>query len=150
MKPAINYQPESGVVFCRQPTQQDILTSLSALSEGNPPVTNGFLWFPSQSVSYAKVWFFLVARLSSLLIELSNSRWFKRSRSSRDTKLMKSGQCGMSGSYLRGWYNDVIKWKHCPRYWPFVRGVHRSPVNSPHKGRWRGALMFSLIYAGLN
>ena len=32
-----------------------------------------------------------------------------------------------------------------PRYWPFVRGIHRSLVISPHKGRWRGALMFSLI-----
>ena len=42
-------------------------------------------------------------------------------------------------------HDDVIKWKHVPRYWPFVRGIHRSPVNSPHKGQWRGALMFSLI-----
>ena len=33
------------------------------------------------------------------------------------------------------------------RYWPFVQGIHRSPVNSPHKGQWRGALMFSLICA---
>ena len=40
------------------------------------------------------------------------------------------------------WYDDVIKWKHFLRYWPFVRGIHRSPVNSPHKGQWRGALMF--------
>ena len=24
-----------------------------------------------------------------------------------------------------------------PRYWPFVRGIHQSPVNSPHKGQWR-------------
>ena len=32
--------------------------------------------------------------------------------------------------------NDVIKWKHFPRYWPFVRGIHRSPVNSPHRGLW--------------
>ena len=39
----------------------------------------------------------------------------------------------------------IIKWNHCPRYWPFVRGIHRSPVNSPDKGQWRGALMFSLI-----
>ena len=31
------------------------------------------------------------------------------------------------------------------RYWPFVLGIHRSPVNSPHKGQWRGALMFSFI-----
>ena len=34
------------------------------------------------------------------------------------------------------WHDDVIKWKHFPRYWPFVRGIHRSPVNSPHKGQW--------------
>ena len=42
-------------------------------------------------------------------------------------------------------HDDVIKWKHFPRYWPFVGGIHRSPMNSPHKGQWRGALMFSLI-----
>ena len=45
------------------------------------------------------------------------------------------------------WHDDVIKWKHFPRYWPFVRGIHGSPVNSPHKGQWRGALMFTLIWA---
>ena len=45
---------------------------------------------------------------------------------------------------------DVIKWKHFPRYWPFVRGIHRSPVNSPHKGQWRRAVMFSLICAWIN
>ena len=28
-----------------------------------------------------------------------------------------------------------------------MRGNHRSPANSPHKGKWRGALMFSLICA---
>ena len=39
-------------------------------------------------------------------------------------------------------HGEVIKWKHFPRYWPFVRGIHRSPVNSPYKGQWRGALMF--------
>ena len=47
-------------------------------------------------------------------------------------------------------HDDVIKWKLFPRYWPFVRGIHRSPVNSPHKGQWRGALMFSLICAWIN
>ena len=35
-------------------------------------------------------------------------------------------------------------------YWPFVRGIDRSTVNSPHKGQWRGALMFSLICAWIN
>ena len=47
-------------------------------------------------------------------------------------------------------YDDVIKWKHFPRYWPFVREIHRWPVNSPNKGQWGGALMFSLIYAWIN
>ena len=46
--------------------------------------------------------------------------------------------------------DNVIKWKHFPRYWPFVRGIHRSPVNSPHKDQWRGALMFSLICTRIN
>ena len=39
-------------------------------------------------------------------------------------------------------HDDVFKWKHFPRYCSFVRGIHRSPVNSPHKGQWRGALVF--------
>ena len=47
-------------------------------------------------------------------------------------------------------HDGVIKWKHYPGYWPFVRGIHRSPRNSPHRGRWRGALMFSLICAWIN
>ena len=47
-------------------------------------------------------------------------------------------------------HDDVIKWRHFPRYWPFVGRIHRSPVNSPHKGQWRGALMFSLIAAWIN
>ena len=48
------------------------------------------------------------------------------------------------------YHDDVIKWKHFPRYWPFVRVIHRSPVNIPHKGQWRGALVFSLVCAWIN
>ena len=44
-------------------------------------------------------------------------------------------------------------WRHqmetLPRYWPFVRRIHRPPVNSPHKGQWRGALIF-FICASIN
>ena len=47
-------------------------------------------------------------------------------------------------------HDDVIKWKHFTRYWTFVRGTHRLPVNSPNKGQWRRALMFSLICAWTN
>ena len=29
------------------------------------------------------------------------------------------------------WIHDaVIKWKHSPRYWPFLLGIHRSQVNT--------------------
>ena len=53
-----------------------------------------------------------------------------------------------SSTLTRRWWfthnDDVIKWKHFPRYWPFVRGIH------PHKGQWSGALMFSLICALIN
>ena len=56
---------------------------------------------------------------------------------------------------LTEWYwlrkhDDVIKWKHFPRNWPFVREIQWSPVNFPYQGQWRGALMFSLIYAWIN
>ena len=47
-------------------------------------------------------------------------------------------------------HDDVIKWKHFPRYWPFVRWIYRASVNSPHKGKRHGALMFSLICAWIN
>ena len=55
----------------------------------------------------------------------------------------------------RHFADDIFTWwRHqmetFPRNWPFVREIHRSPVNFPHKGQWRGALMFSLIYAWIN
>ena len=45
---------------------------------------------------------------------------------------------------------DVTKWKHFRVTGLLTRGIHRSPVNSPHKGQWRGALVFSLIFAWIN
>ena len=47
-------------------------------------------------------------------------------------------------------HDDVIKWKHFSRYWPFVWGIHRSPVNFPHKSQWRGAWGLSLICTWTN
>ena len=60
-------------------------------------------------------------------------------------KILWSSSC-----IARYFHDDVIKGKHFPRYWTFVRGIHRSPVNSPHKRQWRGALMFSLICVWIN
>ena len=45
------------------------------------------------------------------------------------------------------WLHQMETFSH---YWPFVRGIHRSPMNSPYKGQWCRALMFSLIWAWTN
>ena len=50
-------------------------------------------------------------------------------------------------SHWRCTHDDIIKWKHVSRYCPFVRGIYRSPVSSPHTGQWHGVLMFSLVCA---
>ena len=42
------------------------------------------------------------------------------------------------------------KMKHFPRNWLFVMGIHRSPLDSPHKGQWREAFMVSLMCAWTN
>ena len=75
---------------------------------------------------------------------MSSSRWLNLI-----STLPITAQHAISHS-INSLHDDVIKWKHFPRYWPFVRGIHRSPVNSPHKGQWRGALMFTLICARIN
>ena len=61
------------------------------------------------------------------------------------TRIVKLSSANNNSTHVICIHDDVIKWKHFPRCWPFVRGVHRSPVNSPHKGQWHGALIFSLI-----
>ena len=62
-------------------------------------------------------------------------------------------------NYLKLWWqslllglchDEAMKWKYFPCYWPYVQGIHRSPVYSSHKGQWHGALMFSLISAWTN
>ena len=46
-------------------------------------------------------------------------------------------------------HDDVIKWKHFPRYWPFGRGIHRwIPITKARQ--WHGALIFSMICAWTN
>ena len=47
-------------------------------------------------------------------------------------------------------HDDVIKWKHFPRNWPFVRGIYRSRWIPRTKGQWRGALMSYLICVCIN
>ena len=46
--------------------------------------------------------------------------------------------------------NDgVIKRKNFPHYSPFVRGIHRSPEDYPHKCQWPGPWKISLIWTNV-
>ena len=80
----------------------------------------------------------------------SELAWLGADESWMDVNVNTGSECIHWRIPKRRIHDDVIKWKHFPRYWPFVRGLHRSPVNSPHKGQWRGTLMFSLIFAWIN
>ena len=57
-------------------------------------------------------------------------------------------RCSIENHSHTWWLHQISK--SFLHYWPFVRGIHRSPVNSPHKGQWRGTLIFSLICAWIN
>ena len=63
---------------------------------------------------------------------------------------MRSGVRASIASRRHTDHDDVIKCKHFLRYWPFVKGIHLSPANPPHKGQWRGALVLSLICAWIH
>ena len=91
----------------------------------------GFPWWAGQATQLASGW--LVLSPAAILTETC---WTVEE----------------STTWALNWnqHDDVIKWKHFPRYWPFVRGIQRSPVNSPHKGQWCGALTFSLICVWIN
>ena len=47
-------------------------------------------------------------------------------------------------------HDDVIKWKRFTAQLVLCAGNSPVPVNSPHKGQWRGALVFSLICVWIN
>ena len=55
-----------------------------------------------------------------------------------------SVRCHFTGTWRRH------KMETFPRYWSLVRGIHRLPLDSPHKSQWRWASMFSLICARTN
>ena len=88
--------------------------------------------------------------LSQILLDESLSYTLKHI-STGSTHSTFHGGALISYIYTSCFHDDVIKWKHVPRHWLFLRGIHRwlrgihrSSVDSPHTNQWRGALMFSL------
>ena len=130
------------------------------------PATDGF---PKQRDSNTELWCPFIDSLNKLPSKWSNGRsviWDASTLTYDKSTLVQGMVCAVRQQAIT-WINvdpdlrrhmaslghnhdDVIKWIHFPRYWPFVRGIRRSPVNSPHKGQWRGALMFSLTYVWIN
>ena len=47
-------------------------------------------------------------------------------------RVSQHGGCRWPGAWFI-FHDDVIKWKHFPRYWRFVQGIRRSPGNSRTK-----------------
>ena len=73
---------------------------------------------------------------SFLVTEIASKLWNIVCRAVHDT--------------ITGIQDGDIKWKHVPRYRPFVRGIYWSRVNFPNKAQWRGASIYSLICAWTN
>ena len=96
------------------------LCTSPALCVGNPPIS---VRFSSYRVSNAEPWCFTC--FQSERIQQPSCKWY-------ETPLHD---------------NYVIKLKIFRLTIPWG---HLSPVNSPHKGKWHGALMFSLICARTN
>ena len=89
--------------------------------------------------------------INELIMSLAETaRWLQQPSSSWPRPTVSTFQYFRWYVLTKSTHDDVIKWKHFPLNWPFVRGIHRSQVNSPHKGQWCGDLMFSLVYAGIN
>ena len=64
-----------------------------------------------------------------------------------EAKLIAKWQQFIGVRHMPWWLHQM---EFFQRYWPLLRGIHRSPVDSPQKGQWRGALMLSLICAWIN
>ena len=99
------------------------------------------LALPTSEMGHCGFGFALIQQMSNLIKKYSWMVFFLSRFSNNDIIIL------ISCVYH---HEDVIEPKHFPRYGPFVREIHRSPVNFPHKGQWRGALMFSLICAWIN
>ena len=113
---------------------------VTGLCEGNSPVTGEF---PHKGPVTRKMFPFDGVIMPSMLIQwLCADGWWCGNTSRRRFKNGVPQKFGL--------YDDVIKWNKMSLYWPFVRRIRRPPVNSPHKGQWRGTLMFSLICAWTN
>ena len=93
----------------------DPMAMLAAARKSHLPGAN---LNPEEKAQYQHV---LSGKLTSLPVQKSKVvRIFLSSTFTGEWK------CGVLHAWDGGNHDDVIKWKHFPRNWPFVRGIHRS------------------------
>ena len=141
------------------------LTALPGLYERNPVNTGGF---PSQSAGNAELWCLLYSNMKKLLIKQPRGRWFEapsRSYNVRHGNALFWSPCLAQIND----YSDIIsavatqltgvsiihstvcsgaeqRMRQSSASLVFVMGIHRWPVNSPHRGPVTRK-MFPLDYA---
>ena len=110
-------------------------STLLAICEGKPSVTNAFTSQRASNADISMSWHCYCPAI----------KWSVLSYIITHSKVLSWGW-DMGWLLPEGW--NSAWWRH--RCWSFVPGIHWSPVNSPHKSQWRGALLFSLICAWIN
>ena len=131
-------------------------SALVALCAGNSPVTGEF---PSQRPLTRSFDVFLDPRQNKRFSKQSRGWWFETPSSSlwRHCNglvymILRHGL--IIKSYCFFVWDVIAWWRHQMETFSALlalcAGNSPVPVNSPHKGQWRGALMFSLIYAWIN
>ena len=61
--------------------------------------------------------------------------WFREFAPPIEKNTYFSRKLARSWHMLWSGHDNGIKWKHFPRYWPFVRGIHHCTACLPGKGR---------------
>ena len=87
----------------------------------NPILVGWHIWYEPEYIPYSRFSFpyFMIknGKRQAILIHLL----FLNRLHNWKVEIPDSDQSEYSGEH-----DDVIKWKHFPRYWSFVRGIHRS------------------------
>ena len=152
--------------------QMETFSALLAICAGNSPVPGEF---PTQRPVTRSFDDFFDLRLNKRLSKQLWGWWFERL--SRSLWRHRNENIKLSKVHLTGplWGESTCQWRidsHdkgsvmcktfiCHTWWrhqmetysaslALCAGNSPVPVNSPHKGQWRGALMFSLIYVWIN
>ena len=126
--------------------QMETSSALLAICAGNSPVTGEFS--TQRPVTRSFDVFFL--RPNKRLSKQSWGWWFE----TPSRPLWRHCNVKAKIHSVYGFTRSTPWWHRqmetFPRYWPFVRGIYWSQVDSPQKGQWRATLMLSLICTWTN